>query len=84
MVCSQVTPSVFVAVLMYAYLGALGCMTVGALGIDNVALRKLRAIGLLIVMILIFVLFWAIVGNNWCYMFFFSQFFSIKLDTDQQ
>ena len=72
MICSQVSPNVFVALLCYAYLGALGLQTFGALFMDNDALRKFRGIGLLVVCILIFILFWTVVINDWCNMFYFS------------
>ena len=83
MICSQVSPTVFVAFLVYAYLGALGVQTFGALFMDNVAMRKFRGIGLLAVCVLIFILFWVVTVNDWCNMFYFSQFFSLKYADDQ-
>ena len=83
MICSQVSPTVFVAFLVYAYLGALGVQTFGALFMDNIAMRKFRGIGLLAVCVLIFILFWVVTVNDWCNMFYFSQFFSLKYADDQ-
>ena len=83
-ICSQVSPNVFVALLCYAYLISLGVQTVGALFMDNDAMRKFRAIGLLAVCILVFILFWTIVINDWCNMFYFSQFFSLRYANDQK
>ena len=77
MVCAQVKASVFAAILVYLYLGALGCQFVGALCEDNVALRKLRALGLIGVAVLCGFLYWAILINEWCTYFYFKSTFSL-------
>ena len=77
-VCSQVKSSVFAALLIYVYLGALGCQFVGGLCSGNVVLRKLRLLGLVMVFGLCFMLYWALLINDWCSMFYFKSMFSLK------
>ena len=78
MISSQLTSTVFAAIMVYAYLGALGCQFVGSLLSDNVVMRKLRVIGLIGVATLCGLLYWALIINPWCSMFYFRSTFSLS------
>ena len=80
-VCSQAASSVFAALLTYIYLGALGCQFVGSLLSDNVVMRKLRHIGLIAVFVICGILYWALLINEWCTMFYYKSTFSLNYST---
>ena len=80
-VVQQVFSSVWAALLTYAYLGALGCQLVGCLGAFTPALealKRLRVLGLVVVVVLCGLLYWSLLVDDWCDMFYFHALFSLK------
>ena len=84
-VVQQVFSSVWAALLTYAYLAALGCQVVGCLGAFGPgeeskmgALKGLRLIGLVVVLVLCGLLYWSLLIDDWCDMFYFHALFSLK------
>ena len=75
LLCSQVKPTVFAAFITYTYWGALGLNTAGCL---FERLRILRMFGMLIMVGMIIVIFFALVLNDWCNMFYFGSEFSLE------
>ena len=78
MICSQVKSTVFAALLSYIYLGALGCQFAGSMLSSSPVMRKLRHVGLLVVFGACGFMYWALLINPWCTMFFFKQTFSLN------
>ena len=81
-VVQQVFSSVWAALLTYAYLAALGCQVVGCLGAfgpgASQKLAGLRLIGLIVVLVLCGLLYWSLLIDDWCDMFYFHALFSLK------
>ena len=50
---------------------------VGGFGPDIIALRKFRFLGLLGAFVLCMVMYWALIFNDWCNMFYFKNTFSL-------
>merc|ERR1711907_588613 len=63
LLCSQVKPTVFAAIITYFYWGALALNVVGCL-FEH--LRKFRMFGMLIMTLMVIVLFFCLVINDWC------------------
>ena len=80
LLCSQVKPTVFAAFLAYVYLGALGAQVMGAFLDGNKIARWLRMLGFFAIIVLAFFLYFALLFNPWCNMFFFGNLFSIKYE----
>ena len=75
MLSSQLMPTVFAAIISYFYWGALACNAVGCL-FEN--LRKLRMVGMIIMCIMVCCLWFGLVFNDWCNMFYFASEFSLE------
>ena len=84
MVVQQVFSSVWAALLTYAYLVALGCQLVGCLGTFTQgleALKRLRVLGLIVVTVICGLLYWSLLIDDWCDMFYFHALFSLKYNS---
>ena len=75
LLCSQVKPTVFAAMIVYFYWGALGLNAVGCM-IEK--LRVFRMFGMLIMTVMVIFLFFTLVINDWCNMFYFGSEFSLQ------
>ena len=73
--CTQVNPTVFSAIIVYFYWGALGLNAIGCI-IDK--LRVFRMFGMIIMCLMVIFLFFTIVINDWCNMFYFGSEFSLE------
>ena len=78
MVCTQVQSSIYSSIMVYLYIGALAAQFLGSMLSGNVVMRKLRHIGLLMVGVLCCFLYWGILVNEWCTMFYFKSVFSLN------
>ena len=53
----------------------------GSLLSDNVVMRKLRVFGLIGVAVITGFMYWGVVVNEWCTMFYFKSTFSLNYKT---
>ena len=80
LICSQVKPTIWAAFVAYIYLGALGAQVMGAF-LDGVPVAKwIRMAGFLAIIVLCAGLYFTLLINPWCNMFFYANLFSIKYE----